>query len=241
MLFRERKYDFKGELLITIMSSLAQEEARSISENCTWEQRKRFSDGKVTVPFKRFLGYDRRPNGELVVNPEQAKIVKCIYAMYLQGKTPHLIAKTLTEEGILSLGGKNHWNQSNITSILTNEKYKGDALLQKSFTVNFLTKEHKINEGEISQYYVKDDHEAIIDPKVGDIVQREMERRKTRPDVTAESVFSPAKSTAENAEQGSAPRSGTPTTNISKSSGNATSTFGKVSPVKTECISLKRS
>ncbi len=77
-------FDSKGELLITIMSSLVQEESRSISENCTWGQRKRFADGKVTVPFKCFLGYDRGKNGNLVVNLEQAKIVKRIYAMYLQ-------------------------------------------------------------------------------------------------------------------------------------------------------------
>lgn len=95
-------FDGKGELLITIMSSLAQEESRSISENCTWGQRKRFADGKVTVPFKRFLGYDRGPNGELIVNKEQAETVKHIYDMFLQGQTYHGIAKTLTEEGIKS-------------------------------------------------------------------------------------------------------------------------------------------
>ena len=78
-------FDSKGELLITIMSSLAQEESRSISENCTWGQRKRMADGKVSVPFSRFLGYDRGENGELVVNPEQAEIVKRIYTEFLQG------------------------------------------------------------------------------------------------------------------------------------------------------------
>src|SRR5574344_2496582 len=79
--------DSKGELLLTIMSSLAQEESRSISENCTWGQRKRFADGKVTIPFNRFLGYDRGANGELIVNPEQAETVRSIYDMFLQGLT----------------------------------------------------------------------------------------------------------------------------------------------------------
>ena len=79
--------DSKGELLITIMSSLAQEESRSISENCTWGQRKRFADGKVTIPFNRILGYDRGPDGNLMVNREQAAIVQRIYAMFLQGMT----------------------------------------------------------------------------------------------------------------------------------------------------------
>lgn len=81
--------DSKGELLITIMSSLAQEESRSISENCTWGQRKRFADGKVTVPFKRFLGYDRGPDGNLVLNKDEAVIIRRIYSMFLQGMTPH--------------------------------------------------------------------------------------------------------------------------------------------------------
>ena len=105
-------FDSKGELLLTIMSSLAQEENRSISENCTWGQRKRFADGKVTVPFKRFLGYDMGPDRNLVVNPEQAKLVKRIYGMFLLGKSPFQIASSLTEEGIPPPGGKDHWNAS---------------------------------------------------------------------------------------------------------------------------------
>ena len=170
-------FDSKGELLLTIMSSLAQEESRSISENCTWGQRKRFADGKVTVPFKRFLGYDMGPDRNLVVNPEQAKLVKRIYGMFLLGKSPFQIASTLTEEGIPPPGGKDHWNASNIRSILTNEKYKGDALLQKTYTVDFLTKKKKANEGEIPQYYVRDNHEAIIDRETFEMVQALMATR----------------------------------------------------------------
>lgn len=115
------------------MSSLAQEESRSISENCTWDQRKRFADGKVSVPFQRFLGYDRGPDGNLVVNPEQAVTVKRIYSMFLQGVTYHGIADRLTADGIPTPGGKKKWSQSTVKSILSNEKYKGDALLQKSY------------------------------------------------------------------------------------------------------------
>ena len=184
-------FDGKGELLLTIMSSLAQEESRSISENCTWGQRKRFADGKVTVPFNRFLGYDMGPDHNLVVNPEQAKLVKRIYGMFLQGQSPFQIARTLTEEGIPSPGGKDHWNPSNIKSILTNEKYKGDALLQKTFTVDFLTKKKKANEGEIPQYYVKDNHEAIIDPETFEMVQTLMAtRKKGRNRKSSVSIFS---------------------------------------------------
>ena len=170
--------DSKGELLITIMSSLAQEESRSISENCTWGQRKRFADGKVTVPFKRFLGYDRGPDGNLVLNKDEAVIIRRIYSMFLQGMTPHGIAARLTADGIKSPGGKDKWNSGAVRSILTNEKYKGDALLQKSYTVDFLTKKKKVNEGEIPQYYVEGNHEAIIQPEVFELVQRELARRK---------------------------------------------------------------
>ena len=98
--------DAKGELLITIMSSLAQEESRSISENTTWGQRKRFADGKASVAYKRFLGYDRGPNGGFVVNPEQAKTVKLIYKLFLDGLTCHAIAKELTERNLPTPGGK---------------------------------------------------------------------------------------------------------------------------------------
>lgn len=110
------------------------------AENCTWGQRKRFADGKVTVPFSRFLGYDKGEDGNLVVNQEQAAIVRRIYSLFLQGKTPHGIAKILTGDGIPTPSGKKNWRPTVIKSILTNEKYKGDVLLQKSFTVDFLIK-----------------------------------------------------------------------------------------------------
>lgn len=170
-------FDSKGELLITIMSSLAQEESRSISENVTWGHRKRFSDGKVSIPFGNFLGYDKGPDGNLVVNNEQAKIVKKIYKYFLEGNTPYRIAKMLTEESIPTIQGKKKWSAGPVKNILTNEKYKGDALLQKSFAVNFLTKEKKMNEGEIPQYYVEKNHEPIIDPKIWDFVQDLIENK----------------------------------------------------------------
>jgi len=173
--------DSKGELLITIMSSLAQEESRSISENVTWGQRKRFADGKVTVPFRRFLGYDMGEDGNLVLNEKEAVVIKKIYGMFLQGMTPYKIAKELTKDGILTPAKKQKWSAGTVKSILSNEKYKGDALLQKSYTTDFLTKKKKINEGEIPQYYVKNNHEAIIDPAVFDMVQIELENRTPGP------------------------------------------------------------
>ena len=170
--------DSKGELLITIMSSLAQEESRSISENVTWGQRKRFSDGKVTMPYKQFLGYARNEDGTPRVVENEAKIVRMIYALFLDGKTPSGIAACLTAQGIPTPAGKKTWQSSTVESILTNEKYKGDARLQKTFTVDFLNKKMKRNEGEIPSYYVKNSHPAIVTEEVYDMVQHELQRRR---------------------------------------------------------------
>ena len=173
-------FDGKGELLITIMSSLAQEESRSISENVTWGQRKRFSDGKVTLPYKQFLGYEHGENKDdpPVINEEQAKLVRRIYSMFMHGQTPGKIARTLTNEKTPTPSGKQMWRATTINSILTNEKYRGSARLQKKFTVDFLTKTMKKNEGEVPQYYIEHSHEAIIDPIEWDAVQDEVKRRK---------------------------------------------------------------
>lgn len=167
-----------GELLLTIMSSLAQEESRSISENVTWGQRKRFADGKVSMPYKHFLGYEKGPDGLPKIVPEQAEIVRYIYDLFMSGKTITAIANQLTSEGIHSPGGKSKWGCTTVESILTNEKYKGDARLQKRYTIDFLQKKMKINEGEVPQYYVENSHEAIIDPLLFDRVQQEFARRK---------------------------------------------------------------
>lgn len=173
-------FDAKGELLITIMSSLAQEESRSISENVTWGKRKQYERGKVSIPFKNVLGFERGPNGELVVNEEEAKIVRYIFHEFLLGKNANSIAKTLTEQGIPSPTGKEKWYYGTVRRMLQNEKYKGDALLQKSFTTNFLTKKTKVNEGELPQYYVENNHEAIIDKDTFDLVQYELKIRERR-------------------------------------------------------------
>lgn len=170
--------DSKGELLITIMSSLAQEESRSISENVTWGQRKRFADGKVSLPYKQFLGYEKGEDGLPKIVEKEAAVVRLIYKLFLEGKTPSGIAKHLTINKIPTPAGKEVWQESTVRSILKNEKYKGDAMLQKSFTVDFLTKKKKINEGEIPQYYVENSHPAIITPEVFDLVQHEIKKRK---------------------------------------------------------------
>ena len=111
--------------------------------------------------------------------PEEAETVRWIYSLFLSGKTTGSIASLLTREGILTPAGKKKWAASTVESILKNEKYKGDALLQKAFTVDFLTKKQKKNEGEVPQYYVENSHPAIIDPAEWKLVQRELERRKS--------------------------------------------------------------
>lgn len=170
-------FDSKGELLITIMSSLAQEESRSISENVKWGLRKRYADGKVIVPYSCLLGFDRGPDGNLVVNPEQAKTVRYIYTLFLQGMSFNGIATKLTTEGIRTASGKTRWHNSTIANILSNEKYKGDALLQKYYIPDFLTKKAVVNKGEVPQYYVQGNHEAIIPVEIFDLVQRERTNR----------------------------------------------------------------
>ena len=173
------------------MSSLAQEESRSISENCTWGQRRRFEEGKVSVPFTRFRGYDKGEDGGLVVNPEQAEIVRRIYAEFLKGSSPYQIAKGLTADGIPTPGGKQKWGPKVVRSILTNEKYKGDALLQKVYTPDFLTKKKVKNCGQVPQYYVRGDHEAIIEPEIFDLAQQRMEQRsRHKKQVSTVSIFS---------------------------------------------------
>ncbi|MBR3900210.1 MAG: recombinase family protein, partial [Ruminococcus sp.] len=171
-------FDGKGELLISIMSSLAQEESRSISENVTWGQRRRFAEGKVSMPYSSFLGYKRGENGEPVVVPEEAEIVRYIYRSFLEGQTSSRIAKALTTKGIPSPAGKEKWYSTTVESILTNEKYMGAALLQKTFTADFLTKRKQKNNGEVPQYYVNESHEAIIPPDEFEEVQNEIARRK---------------------------------------------------------------
>lgn len=130
------------------------------------------------MPYKRFLGYEKGEDGTPQIVESEAEIVRLIYRLFVEGKTPSAIAKHLVESAIPSPGGKKNWQVGTVDSILKNEKYKGDALLQKRFTVDFLTKTIKDNEGEVPQYYVQNSHPAIIDPDEFDAVQVELGRRK---------------------------------------------------------------
>lgn len=171
--------DSKGELLITIMSSLAQEESRSISENTTWGQRKRFADGIMSLGYSTFLGYKKGANpGDMEIVEEEAVIVRRIYDEYLAGKSPGQIAKELTADGIPTPAKKTKWHPSTIISILHNEKYRGDAKLQKCFTTSFLDHKMQKNTGQLPIFYVSENHPAIIKPEVFEMVQEEFRRRE---------------------------------------------------------------
>lgn len=137
--------------------------------------RKAFQDGKVALPYKCFLGYKKGENGLPEIEPEGAKIVRRIYKMFIEGKSQSTIANILTKEGVPTPGGKTKWQYNVVDSILRNEKYKGSALLQKKYTVDFLTKKLKKNNGEVAQYYVEDSHPAIINPDEWELVQAELE------------------------------------------------------------------
>lgn len=171
-------FDAKGEFLITLMSSLAQEESRSLSENVTWGHRKRFADGKYYVPYARFIGYDRGSDGIPIINHDQEPIIRLIFRLYLLGESELAIRKFLEHHnGTLGAANTPKWYDTRIMEILENEKYKGDALLQKRFTIDYLSKKVKINEGELPQYYVHEGHKAIIPPAIFDMVSDERKRR----------------------------------------------------------------
>ncbi len=171
-------FDAKGEVMLTIMGSLAQEESRSISENVTWGKRRSMEEGKFSLAYKHFLGYEKGEDGLPRIVEHEAKIIREIYQLFLDGSTARSIADYLTSCQIPTPRGRKKWSTSTIMSILQNEKYKGDALLQKTYTADFLTKKVKKNCGEVPQYYIENSHPAIIDAETFDLVQKEIERRR---------------------------------------------------------------
>jgi site-specific DNA recombinase len=170
--------DSKGEIMLTIMASLAQQESQSLSQNVKMGLQYRYQQGEIQVNCNWFLGYAKDENKRLVIVPEEAEIVKRIYREYLEGASMLKIARGLEADGILNGAGKERWHTSNINQILRNEKYIGDALLQKTYTVDFLTKKRVKNNGLVPQYYVENSHEAIIPREIFMQVQEELVRRR---------------------------------------------------------------
>lgn len=169
--------DSKGEILLTIMASLAQQESQSLSQNVKLGIQYRYQQGKIHINHNRFLGYTKDKDGNLVIVPEEAEIVKRIYREYLEGSSMLQIARGLEADGILTGAGNPRWHTSTINKILRNEKYIGDALLQKTYTVDFLSKKRVPNNGIVPQYYVENSHEPIIPREIFMQVQEEMVRR----------------------------------------------------------------
>jgi hypothetical protein len=166
-----------GELLITILSSQAQEESRNLSENTRWGLVRRFENGIVSVNHNKFLGYTKDKNSELVIVPEEAELVRRIFRLYLEGSSIIQITKILESEGITTVTGLIKWCPGVIEKMLSNEKYMGDVLQQKTYTIDFLTKKRVKNKGIVPQYYIEDDHEAIIPKELYYQVQEEKARR----------------------------------------------------------------
>ncbi|MCL1976227.1 MAG: recombinase family protein [Firmicutes bacterium] len=165
-----------GEVMISILASYAQEESRSVSENCIWRIRKKFAEGRPNTG--RMLGY-RLTDSKLRIITGEAEIVRRIFTDYLSGKGKLAIAKSLNADGVPTING-GIWRENTIRGILQNEKYTGDMLLQKTFIPNHLTKKTHINRGELPKYHVANSHEAIIDKKVFAEVQHEIERRAAK-------------------------------------------------------------
>ena len=164
-----------GELMLTLLASFAQEESRSISENVKWSVKKRFEQG-LPYGHANLLGY-RWENDRLVIVPEEAAIVKRIFQNFLDGKSRLETERELNAEGITTKRGYK-WIDSNIRVILTNITYTGNLLLQKEYIEDPFTKKRKKNKGALTQYYVENTHEAIIDMETFQYVQAEMARRK---------------------------------------------------------------
>ncbi|MGF7142366.1 DNA invertase Pin-like site-specific DNA recombinase [Anaerotaenia torta] len=169
--------DANGEVLMTIMASLAQQESESLSANVRLGLQFRYQQGKVQVNHNWFLGYTKDDDGHLIIDPEQAEVVKRIYREYLEGKSFLQIKRSLETDGIRNGAGNKKWHESNIKQILTNEKYIGDALLQKTYTVDILEKKREANKGQVPKYYVEDSHEPIIPKDIFLKVQEEIARR----------------------------------------------------------------
>ena len=169
--------DAKGEVLLTIMASLAQQESQSLSQNVKLGFQYRYQQGQITVNHNRFLGFTKDEKGQLIVDPDEAVVVRRIFREYLEGASLQQIGRGLEADGILTGAGKTKWRAETLQKILKNEKYIGDALLQKTYTVDFLEKKRVPNNGLVPQYYVENSHEAIIPRDLYMQVQEEMIRR----------------------------------------------------------------
>ena len=179
MYFENEKLDSVNadkEFEITLRGMLAQDESRNTSENIQWGFQRKFEKGDIFTKYKNFTGYTC-VDGEIVIVPEQAEVVRKIFDLYLQGLSLGQIKIYLESQGIKTVTGKEIWDTKAIQKMLKNEKYKGDTMLQKTFTEDFMTGKKSKNIGQRNKYYVRDSHPAIVSAEVFDMVQEEMVKR----------------------------------------------------------------
>ncbi len=172
-----------AEFYITIYGSIAQSESENISANIKWGKAQSAKEGKVSFNYSNFLGYKRGADGKPEVVPEEAAVIRLIYEQFLAGDSFGNIVRLLEEKGVKSPSGKDKWSYSTVQSILTNEKYKGDAIINKTYITDCLSKKVKVNNGERPKYYVENNHPAIIDGATFGRVQEELARRAGKPKV----------------------------------------------------------
>ena len=170
----------ESEFLIALHAAFAQSESESISANVRWGKRQSIKDGKVTFQYKTLLGYEKGPDGNPVIIPEEAETVRRIFEWYLAGKSVRDIRLALVAGGFRNAVGTTDWTTSNLRSILTNEKYCGDALLQKTFVKDCISKKSIPNTGQLAKVLIQNNHEAIISHEIFDAVQLELARRRAQ-------------------------------------------------------------
>lgn len=174
-----------NEMILTFMMSQAQAESESLSGNVKWGHRKRFQDGKVYYHYANFLGYRQGADGLPEIDPDEAAVVRRIFSRYLLGHSVAQIVRDLEADGVKTVRGNTKWYDGVIRSMLQNEKYMGDALLQKTYIADLFTHQSKKNMGELPKYYVHDCHPAIIDRETFQKVQEMMARRASRKKVSS--------------------------------------------------------
>ena len=177
-----------NELVFTMLSAFAQAESESISENVRWGKRHAMKAGKVPFQYSRMLGYKKGDNGEPEIVPEQASIVKRIFGLFLAGRSLHQIKSELEADNVPTASGISKWSVETIRFMLKNERYIGDARLQKTYIVDCISKQVRQNRGEIPQYYIQNNHEGIIPKDVFYQVQEEMERRSSKRNVASKAL-----------------------------------------------------
>ena len=169
--------DPASDFMISLYGSLAQSESESISENVKWGKRQSIKEGKVTFPCSKFLGYTKDADGNILIVPEEAEIIRMIFKMYLDGKTTGDISKKKNKNKVPLKGGGKQWHTYSVQRILENVKYKGDVLTNKTYRTSVTSKKIRKNNGEVEQFYISNHHPAIIDDTTFRMVQQEIERR----------------------------------------------------------------